>query len=415
MKILLSAFACQPNYGSEPGVGWNFAVTLAKQHQVVVLTCHRNRQAIEKGLQQLPEAQRQNLVFVYYDLPKRLRISNFEGGLVHIYYFLWQVGVYWRAKEILQKHNIDVIHHITYGVFRTPSFLAVLPKPFIFGPVGGGETYPYTIRKSFPFKFIKIEIIRDAINRVSMFNPLLRLTFKNSRSIVCKTNETKQSIPGKYHAKCSVALETGLERLPEIKPDLKENISTGRLKLLFVGRLAYWKGVHLAIAAYALLSKKYPDTQLTIVGGGSDEDWVKQQARQHQVYDKIDWVGRVPQPELFAMYRQYDLLVFPSLRDSSGNAILEAIAHQIPVLCLDLGGPCQIVDDTCGMILPTAGRTQEDLVKEISDALSSLYENPEKLQQLKVQTVKRAQNFTMDKIVENVYRQSGYSLKQYYS
>ena len=38
MKILLSAFACAPNTGSEPGVGWRWAIELAKQHEVVVVT-----------------------------------------------------------------------------------------------------------------------------------------------------------------------------------------------------------------------------------------------------------------------------------------------------------------------------------------------------------------------------------------
>ena len=38
MKVLLSAFACAPYRGSEPGVGWNWAMALAKYNDVVVLT-----------------------------------------------------------------------------------------------------------------------------------------------------------------------------------------------------------------------------------------------------------------------------------------------------------------------------------------------------------------------------------------
>lgn len=50
MKILLSAYACEPNKGSEPGVGWGWATELAKHHQVWVLTRDNNQPVIEEYL-----------------------------------------------------------------------------------------------------------------------------------------------------------------------------------------------------------------------------------------------------------------------------------------------------------------------------------------------------------------------------
>ena len=47
MRVLLSAFACAPNRGSEPGVGWNWALALAKNNDVTVLTREENRREIE--------------------------------------------------------------------------------------------------------------------------------------------------------------------------------------------------------------------------------------------------------------------------------------------------------------------------------------------------------------------------------
>ena len=51
-----------------------------------------------------------------------------------------------------------------------------------------------------------------------------------------------------------------------------------------------------------------------------------------------------------------DLFVYPSLHNSSGNAVLEALSFGLPVVCLDLGGPAQIVTPKSGVIVSTAGR-----------------------------------------------------------
>jgi hypothetical protein len=68
LKILLSAFACEPNAGSEPAVGWNWALFLARAgHQVVVLTRARARSAVERiGKGSPPDP---HLCFEYFDVP----------------------------------------------------------------------------------------------------------------------------------------------------------------------------------------------------------------------------------------------------------------------------------------------------------------------------------------------------------
>ena len=51
VKILLSAYACEPNKGSEPEVGWKWATTLSKLgHEVHVITRLNNKENIENYL-----------------------------------------------------------------------------------------------------------------------------------------------------------------------------------------------------------------------------------------------------------------------------------------------------------------------------------------------------------------------------
>ena len=100
-KVLLSAYACEPNRGSEPGVGWNWAIEIAKRgHDVVVLTRKNNREVIESN-----ENTPFNLNFIYYDLPSSLMWLKKVFG-VQLYYFLWQIGAcFFVKKQNTQKQK----------------------------------------------------------------------------------------------------------------------------------------------------------------------------------------------------------------------------------------------------------------------------------------------------------------------
>ena len=111
MKILLSAYACEPNKGSEPGVGWNWAIELAKRgHDVWVLTRANNRHSIEKELTKSPS--KSNLHFLYYDLPVWvMRLKKLPGG-IYFYYSVWQFGAYTLAKKKHGLFRYDIVHHV---------------------------------------------------------------------------------------------------------------------------------------------------------------------------------------------------------------------------------------------------------------------------------------------------------------
>lgn len=401
MNILLSAFACRPNFGSEPGVGWNFTVELAKSHQVYVATRGENRKAIEQYEEY--EKISKNVTFLYYDLPTWMGFKDTESSTAHLYYFLWQIGVFFQAKRWLLSYQIDLIHHITYGVFRIPSLLAFLGKPFIFGPLGGGEKYPFYLKKGLKKRHILIDLFRDLVNKLSIYNPLLRQTFKNSTLIACKNLETLKQIPSKYHERCIINTEIGLQEIPRISESQSQDSTQMELKLLYVGRLVYWKGLHLVLEAFALLLQKKPNYQLTIIGNGNDKQWFNKQAIKLNINHKITWIDRISQEHLFSIYQNYDLMVFPSLREAGGNVVIEAIAHQLPVICLDLGGPGEHITEKCGVIISTRNKNEQKIIREIAEVIQYINCNRGVLSQLKKTTQSRAKLFLLEKIVSQIY------------
>jgi len=141
MRILLSAFACEPEKGSEPGVGWAWAYQLAKAgHEICVLTVDHHRPAIER---KLPELDLPNLHFEYVGVR---HIPYWMPGVsVYPFYMCWQWNAYLRAKQLHSERRFDLVHHVTYALFRNASYLHRLGAPFIFGPVGGGERSPIAL------------------------------------------------------------------------------------------------------------------------------------------------------------------------------------------------------------------------------------------------------------------------------
>ena len=73
-------------------------------------------------------------------------------------------------------------------------------------------------------------------------------------------------------------------------------------KLLYGGRLLYWKGVHIAVEAMSKLVADMPDAQLTIVGNGPEETRLKSEIAQRNLGANITFVSWMPQEQFLRLY-----------------------------------------------------------------------------------------------------------------
>src|SRR5437588_10456375 len=96
-RVVVSAYACEPEKGSEPGVGWNWVCQIAKRCAVWVITRNSNRAAIEAALVSNPMP---NVHFVYFDFPRWATFwkRGRRGG--QSYYYLWQLAVFFVARKL---------------------------------------------------------------------------------------------------------------------------------------------------------------------------------------------------------------------------------------------------------------------------------------------------------------------------
>jgi glycosyltransferase involved in cell wall biosynthesis len=165
--------------------------------------------------------------------------------------------------------------------------------------------------------------------------------------VLAATEETRQ-----FFATAGITAEL----LPAIGLDAtQETAHTATqedLRLLFVGPLHYLKGVHFAIEALAGME----GSTLTVVGTGPFETVLRNLARRLHVQERVRFTGQVPRTELKNIYSSHHIFVFPSLHDSGGMAVLEAMDSELPVICLNCGGPGLSVSHQCGFKIVRSNR-----------------------------------------------------------
>jgi glycosyltransferase involved in cell wall biosynthesis len=380
-------------------MGWHWAFEIARLgHEVCILTRENNLPSLEQALSLHVDLAIQ---LVGYDLPRWMRWWKKGGRGTNVYYSLWQLGAYQAAKRLVREAPFDLIHHITFAVFRQPSLMGRLGIPLVLGPLGGGEATPPLLLRSYPFRGRVVDSLRSFSNRLARLTPGVRQAFKQAAVIFCKTEETLDYVPSAYRTKCIMMQDVATEEALILREP-----SAGPLtpRFLYVGRLLYWKGIHLALQALARMQREFPDARLTIVGDGREGKWLRQMADRLGVAHAVDWRGWAPREETLSMYREHTAFLFPSLHDSGGTVIMEALSQGLPVICLDCGGPGAMLPSPCGFKIEVEGRDQEGVVIGLADAMRKLTVNPYLRAEMSSQALKAARENTWEQVVSRAYQ-----------
>ncbi len=110
--------------------------------------------------------------------------------------------------------------------------------------------------------------------------------------------------------------------------------------------------------------------ELRILGEGPLRDRWQRMAQRTGVAAHTTWLGRLPYREALRKYAWADVFAFTSLRDTSGNVVLEALAAGVPVVCLDHQGMHDIVTDECGIKVPLG--TPGEVIAGLSESIARL-------------------------------------------
>jgi glycosyltransferase involved in cell wall biosynthesis len=383
LKVLLSAYACEPEKGSEPGVGWNWAKQIARFNDVWVITRANNKEPIEHALKNEPMP---NVHWVYFDLPRWLRFWKKGQRGVYLYYYLWQIGSYFVARQLHNKVKFDVAHHVTMTMDWMLSGLALLKVPFIWGAVGGStHVVPAGIASHMPPKAILEEQIRRLVQKsMKHWDPFLRRTTRHASCILTFTRDAIGGLPFCYRNKAQPIIHIGVNSndIPHIKVNDRCYFRTAELKVLSNGRLVYWKGHDLLIRGFARLIKDTRvNARLLITGNGPYRRQLEALIARLNVEEYVNLSGRLPhRKDVYRTLAECDLYALLTCRDGPPVSILEAMHMGRPIMCLDIGATREMVPDDAGIKLTAVD--SDGLVDEIACSLSWAIAHKDRLREM---------------------------------
>lgn len=384
LRILLSAYACRPYEGSEPGVGWNVASELAKHHDVWVLTRENNRSSIEL---EVKKSSLSGLNFIYCEPFAWIKFLNFHRHLVYIHYYFWQIKAYFIALGLHRDLKFEIVHHVTYVRYSSPSFLSLLPVPFVWGPVGGGESAPRSFWKNFSFRIKGYECLRILARWFGERDPFVVITARKSMLAWATTPETAVCLTRLKANNIKVLSQLGLSDVELQRLHQPTTEVRSKTRFLSVGRLLHWKGFHLGLRAFAQADLP-EDSEYWILGEGPEKGSLQTLVRELGISHQVKFWSQLSRDTVLEVLKDCLGLIHPSLHESGGMVCLEAMAAGLPVICLDLGGPALLVDSETGIKVPA--NNPEQAISDIAQAMTLLAQNPLLAHQLGQTGQKRA-------------------------
>lgn len=347
--ILVTAYAVNPFRGSEDGTGWNIIRHLAQSHPIVAVTRRNNRESIDQYFEMHPAPAGQRPEFLYFDLPYWLSFWKKGGRGALLYHYLWHLGVVFFILK--RRVHFDVAHHLNFHSDWTPSFLWLLGKPFVWGPVGHHAAIPAPFIRKYGAKAWLLDRLRWWTKQwFWTFDPFLKITKWKAARVIGVNSSVQQVLRAPGH-RFSV--------IPAIasEPPRRQGNATARLQVLSIGRFVPLKGFDVTIRAFADCYHRQAEVVqdemcLTLIGKGPEKQRLQAIAKECRLPATairfVDWLNR---NELALYFEASRVFFFPS-HEGAGMVIPEALSYGIPVLCFDNFGPGELCDDSCAIRIP---------------------------------------------------------------
>lgn len=367
MNILISAYACEPGKGSEPGLGWEWVRRLSRRHSLWVVTRSNNRAAIEGARHMLLS----DVHFIYVDLPRSLTFWKRGNRGVNLYYFLWQFAAWRKCLPLIRKHGIQLAHHVTLMSATRCSFVPLLKVPSIIGPVGGLQTCPAWGRTAILHRMR--ELIRNLSIATLRWNPLFLASSARATRLVLATRSGSAALPAALLQEKVRHLQIGSNPPPEA-PRSEEKPTPRPFGILWSGRLVDHKGLEILIRSVAYLrnekSMSSASLKVFVTGEGPDKEYFEYLCRTLEVDDVFVFLGWTDRDEYERLWSAVDVFAFTSLRETTGVALQEAMWRNKPCLVVANGGPGEMITPDSG--IPVRGASYEGLIVGFAEGLKKL-------------------------------------------
>lgn len=403
LGILINAYACSPNMGSEPGMAWNWCVNLAKYCELHIITEGEFRDKIEAVVPTLEYGQ--NLHFYYNPVSEKIRRMCWNQGdwRFYIYYKRWQKKTAAIARDICKREKIDILHQLNMIGFREPGYLWQVSQetdiPFVWGPVDAKESFPMAYAVDAPLKMRFAFWLKNTVTKWQLqHSRRVGDAVKCATMVMSASSNSVNSFRKYFNIDSPLFNETGTSPIRMEKHPKEKN----SFDILWVGKADFRKQLPLAIKAVSNVIKN--DMQLHIVGC-SDKATVLKEIEMQGILNQCVLHGCVSHDEVLKLMRTADVLLFTSVAEGTPHVVLEAVSCGVPVVCFNTCGQGDCVNEDIGSKIPLTNPNQS--VKDFAERLEFLYNHRDVLQQMSDNCHQRAEELSWENIAKKIVRMYG--------
>lgn len=382
LKILINAYACSPNMGSEPGMAWNWVSNLAKYCEVHIITEGEFQNKIETVVPKLEQGE--NMHFYYNPVSDEIRKMCWNQGdwRFYKYYKEWQCKTYLIAKDICSKQHIDVLHQLNMIGFREPGYLWKLSQedgvPFVWGPIGGLKQFPVAYLKGAGLKMQLFNCLKNILNVWQLkHDRRVNDAFVTAKLLVSSIPDSYRAIK-KYKGLESIVIpETGCFEADDVS---LERFDNSKFHVMWVGKFDFRKQLPLALKVISISGN--PEIVLDVYGTGSDDQisYAKGLADELGISNNVVWHGNQSNAVVMDAMRNAPLFFFTSVSEDTSTVVLEAVSNRLPVLCFNACGMAAVIDEKVGRKIPLTNPEQS--AKDFAKILNELEGNRDELKRM---------------------------------
>ena len=278
------------------------------------------------------------------------------------------------VRHLVSDKNIAIVHQPIPTSPREPSLLYDLGVPVVMGPMNGGMSFP----PAFQSQDAKRQLIAGVTGAARHLSALLHQLMPGklrAETLLVANERTRLALPHGHIGKVITLIENGVDLAVWAPPNLDDGRKKNRdrTQFVFMGRLVDWKAVDLLLLAFVQV-RRMVNAELIIIGEGPMRPVWESQVQDLGLAQSVRFTGWLRQVEAATIVAEADVMVLPSLHESGGAVILEAMAKGLPIVATNWGGPPDYVDDSCGILVDPVSR--EGFVGGLATAMIKLAKDP---------------------------------------
>lgn len=359
MKIAYIVFRFPPSYvGGTEIATLNISKEISKNHEVHVFTKKTKRLKSDFGFH-----------VHYVGIDSKIHIIDLIGFSLGIIFPLLKI-----KPNVIHEQTISPINIISILIKK------LLGVPYIVWGQG------FDVYMNWPCKKL-----------------ITKFVLKHSEIIIALSDDMKNRLLESHKRTNIIIIPNGIDMCKFARHQEKNKIKNtldivhDKKIILFVGTLKKVKGVEYLIEAIKYTVQDYPNLLLLIVGDGDNMNSLKSLVERYELSDFVSFKGGVQNEEIPYFMALADIFVLPSLSESFGIVLLEAMASGIPIVASNVGGiPSLIENGENGFLVEPKSPEQ------IADKIKLLLADSEVRAYIGRNNKKKSKNYSWESIAKEL-------------